>query len=389
MIPITKPYISKKAKELVLKVLESNWLVEGKYTAELENKLKDFIGCKYAIASSSCTAGLHMSLMAIGIKPGDEVIVPSFTFVATANVVEALFAKPVFVDINIDTYNIDTSLIEEKINEKTKAILPVHLFGIPAQMSRIMSIANEYNLKVIEDAAWSLGSFYKGKHVGTFGDTGCFSLHPRKPVTTGEGGMITTNNQKLYLLLKKIKNQGTITGGFVRSKSKHGTLTPDHDVVGLNFRLSDIHAALGLPQMDKIKFILKERKRCADFYFKTLKNIKWLKLPVDIKGRKQNFQQFVCLIKKDFFNNDIEKANKFRNKLMFYLWEQSVETRQPSHAIHLLSYYKNKYNLKEQDFPASYEADKLSIVLPNYTGIENKKLKYIVEKIKEFGERAQ
>lgn len=387
MIPITKPYISKRAKDLVLKVLESNWLVEGRYAAELENKFKDFTGCKYVIASSSCTAGLYMSLMAIGIKPDDEVIVPAFTFVAPANVVEALFAKPVFVDINMDSYNIDASLIEDKITDKTKAILPVHLFGMPAQMSRIMSIAKEHDLKVIEDAAWALGSFYKGKHVGIFGDVGCFSLHPRKPITTGEGGILTTNNKKLYFLLKKIKNHGTVVSGFIRSKSKYGTLTPEHDVIGLNFRLSDIHAALGLPQMGKISFILKERERCAEFYSKSLKNIEWLKLPIIPKDCKPNSQQFVCLIKKSFFDNNIEKANKFRDNLMFYLRGQNVETRQASHAIHLLSYYKSKYNLEEQDFPNSYEADKLSMALPSYTGLEHEKLKYVVEKIKEFGEK--
>jgi perosamine synthetase len=194
-IPITKPFFGEEERKAILEPLESGWIVQGPKVAQFENLFAEFTGVPYAIATTSCTTALHLSLIAMGIGPGDEVILPSFTFVATANAIEYTGATPVFCDIDLNTFNIDVKEVPKKVTEKTKAIIPVHLFGLSADMKPILKIAEQHGLRVIEDAACGLGSYYDGRHVGTFGDSGCFSFHPRKAITTGEGGMITAEDR--------------------------------------------------------------------------------------------------------------------------------------------------------------------------------------------------
>jgi len=263
IIPITKPYFTKNEVEAVKKVIESGWVVQGPKVKEFEEKFAKFVGAKYAIAVNSCTAALHLSLSASGIGPNDEVIVPAFTFIATANVVEYLGAKPVFVDIDPKTFNINPLKIEEKINKKTKAIIPVHLFGLSADMEPILKIARKYKLKVIEDAACGLGTLYKGKHVGTFGETGCFSFHPRKAISCGEGGMITTNSKKHNEILRSLRDHGASMSDLARHQ-KGLPMLPEYNLLGFNYRMSDIEAAILIEQMKKVNWILKERRKRAE-----------------------------------------------------------------------------------------------------------------------------
>lgn len=193
-IPITKPLFGEEERKAILEPLESGWIVQGPKVAEFEARFAEFTGAAHAIATSSCTTALHLSLIAMGIGPGDEVILPSFTFVATANAIEYTGARPVFCDIDMNHFNIDVNEIEKKLTKRTKAIIPVHLFGLSVDMKPVLEIAERFGLRIIEDAACALGSSYQGTHVGTFGDAGCFSFHPRKAITTGEGGMITTRH---------------------------------------------------------------------------------------------------------------------------------------------------------------------------------------------------
>ena len=194
MIPITKTVFDEEELRLIQEPLKSGWVVQGKYVKQFEDRFSEFIGTGNSIATTSCSTALHLSVAALGLKPGDEVLVPAFTWVSTANCVEYMGATPIFVDIDPVTFNIDVKKIEEKISSKTKGIIPVHLFGLVAEMDPIIRIAEENNIWIIEDAACGFDSWYKGKHAGTFGDIGCFSFHPRKSITTGEGGMITTND---------------------------------------------------------------------------------------------------------------------------------------------------------------------------------------------------
>ena len=194
-IPISKTIISKKSKEAVLNVLDSGWLVQGKEVRKFENEWANISNSKFAICVNSCTSALYLSLKALGLKKNEGVILPSFTWISTANVVEQLGGKPIFCDIDLNTYNIDIEELEKKITKKVKYILPVHLFGLPCDMDKILAISKKYNLKIVEDAACAIGSKYKNRHVGNFGDSGCFSLHPRKLITTGEGGVITVNSK--------------------------------------------------------------------------------------------------------------------------------------------------------------------------------------------------
>ena len=207
-IPIARTNLLDSEINAVLGPLQSGWLVQGPKVKEFEDKWSAFTGAQNSIAVTSCTSGLHLSLAASGFGPGDEAIVPAFTWISTANVVEHLGGKVVFCDIDLKTFNIDIDQIESKINERTKAILPVHLFGFPADMDPILALAKKHNLFVVEDAACGFGSKYKEKHVGNFGDTGCFSFHPRKAITTGEGGMITTNDDELAEKIKRLRDHG-------------------------------------------------------------------------------------------------------------------------------------------------------------------------------------
>lgn len=250
MIPIAKPLLGKEEKEAVLKVLDSGIIAHGENVTNFENEFAKFIGVKHAIATTNGTTALHASLLAHGIKEGDEVITTPFTFIATANTIKLVGATPIFVDID-ESFNINPDLIEEKITSKTKAIMPVHIFGRCANMQKIIKIANKHNLIIIEDACQAHGAQFNGKNAGSFG-TGCFSLYATKNMTTGEGGMITTNDDEVATRLRKIINHG--------SKQKYY-----HDIIGHNFRLTNLSAAIGLEQLKKLK----------DFNFKRIKNAKY------------------------------------------------------------------------------------------------------------------
>lgn len=384
-IPISKTILKKEEIESVLAPLRSGWLVQGKEVDQFENKWSQFTGAKYSIAVTSCTTALHLSLYALGLKPDDEVIIPAFTWISTANVIEHMRANVVFCDINLDTFNIDENQIEKKITSKTRAIIPVHLFGLPANMSAIKEIANRYNLFVVEDAACGFGSYYNNKHVGNFGDTGCFSFHPRKAITTGEGGMITTNNQALAEKIKILRNHGSMISDLDRHIGPRPHVLPDHPYPGFNYRMTDIQASLGSAQMNRALRIGNERKSLAKKYDHSLKDIDRLSLPIRMHEYEHGYQSYPCLLDRKKINmNNINDIQEIRNNIMDKLYENGVSTRPATHAVHMLEYYKVKYKLKASDFPNAWVAYYCSISIPLFNGMTSDEQSYVIDQLHKY-----
>lgn len=344
MIKISKPYLDNNEFNLVKTVLKSGNLVQNKNVFNLENKLSKYLNIKYSILVSSGTAALHLALLSLDIGFGDEVIIPDFSFIATANVIEFVGAKPVFVDIDLDTFCIDSNKIEPLITSKTKAIMLVHEFGNSSNLSDILKLAKKYKLKVIEDAACALGTKYKNKFVGTFGDIGCFSFHPRKSITTGEGGLIITNNIKLDEKIKLLRNHG-----LKKEDGKLNCIFP-----GLNYRLNEIQAAIGLAQFKKLNSIIIKKRKLAKYYDIYLGDNKLIKIPSVNKRIFHTYQTYYIL-----FN-----SYKIRDEIIIELRKKNIESNFGAYAIHCQKYYSKKYSLSKNEFKNSYFAYKNGLALP-------------------------
>lgn len=389
-IPITKTIFGDEEKEAIVKPLETGWVVQGPNVAKFQNMFADFTGSKYAHAASNCTTALHLGLEAMGITKGDKVIVPSFTYVASANAVEYTGAEVVFCDIDLKTFNIDETKLEEIIKKDSsiKAIMPVNLFGLCANMPYIMELAKKYNLKVIEDSACGFDGWIGDKHSGTFGDCGCFSFHPRKSICTGEGGMLITDDEDIASKVSQLKDHGASKSDLQRHKEKGGSLLPDFTMRGYNYRMTDMQGALGVCQMDRKEYIMNGRREIASKYDEVLKDISQLVSPYIPENYKHGYQSYVCIFTdgEDISNltkEQIDRINIKRNIFMEKLEEMTIATRQGTHAVHTLGYYKNKNNFKDEDFLMSYAADRLSIALPLYAGMTNEEFDYVISNIKE------
>ena len=384
-IPIAKTNLLDTEINAVLEPLKSGWLVQGPKVKEFEEKWSTFTSANYSTAVTSCTSALHLSLAALGFGPGDEAIVPAFTWISTANVVEHLGGKVVFCDIDLETFNIDVSEIESKITAKTKAILPVHLFGLSADIDPILDLARRYNLWVVEDAACGFGAKYKGQHVGAFGNTGCFSFHPRKSITTGEGGMITTNDHLLTEKIKKLRDHGAAITDLQRHHGARPYLLADHPVAGYNQRMTDLQAALGSAQMDRANDIVLERTKLALGYDEAFADLNWLRTPFKHSDYVHGYQSYPCLFMPNKVNpHTIKKINEKRNEWMDDLQKSGISTRPATHAVHMLSFYKEKYDLMPEDFPNAYAADQCSISLPLFHGMEPEDQRKVIEVIKSY-----
>lgn len=388
-IPITKTVLGEEEKFAIQKPLESGWLVQGPNVAEFESQFRSYINSQYAKAVTSCTTALHLALDALGVGPGDKVIVPSFTYVASANAVTYTGADVIFCDIDLDTFNIDISALSDILskNDQVKAVMPVHLFGLCANMEEILRLANEHELLVIEDAACALGSYISNKHAGTFGDAGCFSFHPRKAITTGEGGMVVTDDESLFQVMKQLCDHGASKSDLERHLTQGGSLLPDFSLRGFNYRMTDIQGALGVVQMKKAKEIIAKRCEVAKLYDEALATVDYLVRPSVPQSYTHSFQSYVCLFTDgiDFPKtiDGIDALNIKRNQLMGLLEERGVATRQGTHAVHTLSYYKKRYGLQNSDFLNSYTADRLSISLPLYASMTADEFDYVIASINE------
>jgi perosamine synthetase len=360
-IPLSSPDITYKEVEVINQVLATPFLSIGPKVKEFEGKMARYIGTKYAVAVNSGTSGLHLCVRSLDIKDGDEVITSPFSFIASANCILFERAKPVFVDINENTLCIDADKIEEKITEKTKAILPVHVFGHPCQMDKIMAIARKHNLTVIEDACEAIGAEYKGQKVGSFGNAAVFAFYPNKQITTSEGGMVVTNDEKIAKLCQSMRNQGRDEGDEWLS----------HKRLGYNYRMSELEAALGSVQMDRINEILEKRRKVAQMYNKKLIEVDSLKIPcVDLDTKVSWFVYVIRLNKEKFSEKD-------RNEIIKELNIRGINSRAYFPPIHLEPFYAETFGYKKDSFPAAEKVSDLTIALPFYNNLTGEEIDYI------------
>jgi dTDP-4-amino-4,6-dideoxygalactose transaminase len=362
-IPLMVPDIQQQDIDAVVSVLKSGMLIQGVKVEELERNISDYLGIKHAITVSSGTATLHLALVALGIGKGDEVIVPAFSYIATANVIELVGAKPVFVDIEKRSFNIDINLIEKAITPKTKAIMPVHEFGLACNITEICELADKYKIKVIEDAACALGAKENGKFAGTFGNVGSFSFHPRKAITSGEGGMLVTNDDELARKLRILRNHGI--------EIQDGKM--EFVEAGYNYRLTDFQAAMVNSQFQRFDAILDYKNTLADFYFRELKDTKNILLPEVPKNKSHTWQSFHILLE-----DEID-----RELFILEMKKMNIGTNYGAQCMPSQKYFLSKYKLDYKKlFPNALRAYDKGLVLPLYGKLNESLIKYISESVK-------
>jgi perosamine synthetase len=386
-IPLARPWFDEADENAVLETLRSGWVGQGPKVAVFEQRFAAYVGAPYAATVSSCTAALHLAVLAAKCGPGDEVLVPAFTWISTPNAVECAGVRPVFCDIDPLTFNMDVEDAARRVTSRTRGIIPVHLFGLAAHMDGIMGLAQQHNLFVIEDAACALGCFHGDRHAGTLGDIGCFSFHPRKSITTGEGGMLVTRWQPLDETFRSLRDIGS-DRAHQPPELVAQQLLPDYNALGFNYRLTDLQAALGLTQLAKFDVILAHRLDCARRYDELINGsslAKWLRPPLFSGGREHAYQAFVCrLTPPNEDETTLEQWHERRNRLMQRLFDAGIATRPGTHAPHLLGYYRDKYQIRPADFPQSWRADWLTLALPLYAGLTAGEQEWVCAQLSEL-----
>ena len=363
MIPVCVPTLNGNELKYITECIETNWIsAKGEFVERFQDGFSDFCNTEYGIAVCNGTVAIHLALLALGLSEGDEVIVPSLTTVATINPVVYCGAKPVFVDSEPDTWNIDSKKIEEKITPHTKAILVVHLYGHPCDMDPIMKISDEYGIPIIEDAAEAHGAMYKNRIVGGIGHIGCFSFYANKIITTGEGGMVVTNNPEYAEKMKSLKDlaYGVGVNRFV------------HSDIGYNYRMTNMQAAIGLAQLEKIEDYIKARRKVAETYNCFLKNFGKIELPPEKEWAKNVYWMYTILVKKN--------AKISRDELIIKLKEKGIDTRPAFHPAHLQPIYSNF--VREEKLPISEDIGARGINLPSSNSLNDEDIKYITDSIK-------
>ena len=354
-IPVYKPSIGDEEKNNVNECLNDNWISSrGKFVEQFEKEFAEFNNNDHALTVSNGTVALHLALMALGIKQGDEVIVPTFTYIASVNAIRYCGAQPVFCDSRFEDWQIDTNAVEAKINKNTKAIMVVHLYGHPCDMTAIMKIAKKHNLFVIEDCAEALGSKHRGRNVGTFGDISTFSFFGNKTITTGEGGMVVTNNEQLYSRAKHLRSQGL-------SKDREYW----HDVVGYNYRMTNIAAAIGVAQLKRVKQLIERKREIALYYESKLKT----KFTFHKETGKNFHTYWMCSILLP------EKQKHLRDDFRKYLSDKGIETRPLFYPIHTMPMYFDRY--EKMDVCENISCRGLN--LPSYPTLTKQEQDYIID----------
>ena len=373
-LPFYRPSIGREEIDSVKRVLKSGWITTGEITKRFEHDFKKYIGTKFAIAVNSCTAGLHLSLVATGIEEGDEVITSPLTFAATANVIVHQKAKPVFADIDKETLNISPESIIKKISSKTKAILPVHIAGLPCEMKEILDIARNNHIVVIEDAAHALGSEYQDKKIGRLGTATAFSFHAVKNITTAEGGMVTTDNKKLAEKIRILSFHGLDKDAW----SREANIKPWYYRVlnaGYKCNLSDMQSALGIEQLKRLKYFLALRKRYAKTYNEAFKGIPELVLPKQVKGTKHSWHLYIIKL-------EIERLKINRDQFIQALRRENIATSVHFIPLHLHPFYQKQFGYKKGDFPNAEDAYKRIVSLPLYPKMTKKDVNDVIVAVK-------
>ena len=367
MIPIAKPYLTEEEAQAAYDTILSGWITQGPKVQEFEEKFAAYTGANYAVAVSNCTTALHLSMIVAGIGPGDEVICPSMSYIATANAIKYVGAIPVFAEVQPSNYNLDPVDVEKRINEKTKAVLLVHQIGMPADIDAFKELCDKYNLKLIEDAACAAGSAYKGKKIGSHSELVCFSFHPRKVISTGDGGMITTNREDYYNRLKLLRQHGMSVNDRVRHDSNK-IIFEDHLEIGYNYRMTDIQASVGIKQLEKLDWIVDERRKIAAVYNEAFKNINFIDLSLEKEGYFSNCQSYSIYLK--------ESCPIDRNNLMQKLLDGGIASRRGIMTTHRETAYKKLQN--DINLPVSEDLQDRSILLPLYVPMTELEIKYII-----------
>ena len=370
MIQFHKPYITIDEITEVLDSLKSGWITMGPKTIEFENKFKEYLGAKNAVSMNSCTACLHLALKAIGLQESDEVIVPTVTFTATAEVVTYFKAKPVLVDVEPDTYNIDTSLIEKNITKKTKAIMPVHFAGQLCDMDEILDIAGRYNLMVIEDAAHAMPASYKDRKVGTIGDISCFSFYATKSLTTGEGGMATTENDEWADNMRVSRLHGISKDAWKRYTSE-GSWYYEVESAGYKYNMTDIQGAMGLAQLRKMDWMWQKRKEIAGSYTDAFVSRDDISAPYVKVDRESGWHLYVVKL-------NLETLSIGRNRFIEELKKRGVMTSVHFIPLHKHPYYRTAFNYDCRDFPVADSVYERIISLPIYPGMSNEDVGHVI-----------
>ena len=369
IIPISLPFTGEEEWQATKEPIMSGWLTAGSKVREFEQIFAARHGVKHAMAVTSATTALHLALVALRVGPGDEVIVPAFTWISTANVVLYCGATVVFVDVDPKTFNLDVTKLKQKITARTKAIIPVHLFGLCADMDAIKSVAG--NIPLVEDGACAAGAGYKNRPAGSLGTIGCFSFHPRKSVTTGEGGMITTNDDKLADIISSLRNHGASVSEEQRHHGPKPYILPDFNLLGYNYRMTDLQAAVGVVQLKKLDRFIDEREQWAKWYNEQLAELPWLTVPDYNADYKHGWQSYVVFI-------DESKAPCSRNTMMEKLQKAGISTRPGTHAPHMLEYYAKKYNINPDDFPGARDCNNFSMSIPLFNKMTHEDYEYVV-----------
>jgi perosamine synthetase len=373
-IQIALPATGEEEWQAVREPLMSGWLTQGPKVAAFERAFAEQHQVAHALATTSCTTALHLALAALGIGPGDEVIVPSFTWIATANAVLYCGATPVLCDVDPRTNNIDVESMQAKLTAQTKAVIPVHLFGLCADMAALRA-ALPGHVRIVEDAACAAGAAYRGVAAGGLGDVACFSFHPRKSVTTGEGGMLTTNDEALARRADVLRNHGAAISEEQRHHGPQPYLLPAFDDLGFNYRMTDLQAAIGLVQLQKLDTFVTERDRWARFYREELADIHWLRQPVAPNDGRHAWQAYVTYV-------DPQLAPLPRNEIMARLHECGVATRPGTHAVHMLGYYRDHFGYAADDLPGARDCERNTMAIPLHNRMSEEDYGYVVECIK-------
>ncbi len=362
-VPLCKPDISSLEKEKVMDVLKSGYLSNGPKLREFEKRVSEYLRVPYALGVNSGTSALHLAVRSLGLKEGDEVITTPFSFIASSNCLLMENVKPIFIDIDKNTYNLNPNLIEEKITSKTRAILPIDIFGHSVDMDKILEVSRKYNLPILEDSCEALGSKYKGERIGAKSTIATFGFFPNKQITTGEGGMVITSDKGLAKLCKSMRAHG-------RNESEEWL---SHDRLGYNYKLDEMSAALGVAQMERIDEILEKRKNVAENYIEKMNSIEDIVLPHEEDYSDKTWFTFVIRFK-----------NNVRKEVIKYLNNSNIECRDYFSPIHLQPFYKKKFDHKEGDFPITEEISRKTLALPFYGDLKEEEINYVVGKLKEF-----
>jgi perosamine synthetase len=372
IIPIAAPSVGDDEWEALRQPIQSGWLTQGAKVREFEEAFAARHRVPHAVATTSCTTALHVALTVLDIGPGDEVIVPSFTWIATANAVLYCGAIPVFVDVRADTYNVDPAMVADAVSPRTRAAIPVHLFGLCADVDTVRTALPD-GVHVVEDAACAAGAAYRGTPAGGLGDAACFSFHPRKSVTTGEGGMVTTVHDHVAERAYRLRNHGAATAEEARHAGPAPYLLPAFDELGYNYRMTDLQGAMGVVQLAKLDRFVAERDHWARWYDDQLSDIEWLNTPEVPDGYQHAWQSYCTLVRDD--------APIPRNEIMRRLHELGIGTRAGTHAVPDLGYYRKHLGISPGRFPVAKRLQEQTLAIPLHNRMSAEDYAHVVEAI--------